>query len=499
MRCHFYSRRPLQLLCVLLVASLAACSREGAITTSKGNLGADEKGGNSEVEPQMAKQPTRGFKEYVKNPGLFRVEAEAREAVDTAPPPTPQEVAGLVSTMGKRRLDYGELQRLEKAGDKVIPALRAVILDEKYLFHPYGASVSDGTPLEPVLDLLEPFRLPEANFLEPALKHPAEYVRTRTLYHLARCGNDDAIDALKAGLKSESEACRTWTLMGLEFVKRTGRGSKKFRDELFEGVQPLLRDKEYGPSTHAPRVLLVLDFNRAKTVLLGADTFNPQNSSVNRVLQSLKDADVPVPAPQLRGLLSGIKQKAVDYPFDYAYAEGLVLLARVEGTGANDLIADARKWGNEKVRGGAADASVVAVGVTDAYAFVCEIYERKGVKGLTDPQRHYLTLALLDGEVRNGGFSQYYFNSSGGMATYAVDAAKAVGASEQAAIIQSANALFGKGGPDTDRERRMGQLSKVDDTALEKLTTRYYECPEKLGELLPAFVARNPASFKPAK
>jgi Domain of unknown function (DUF4375) len=421
----------------------------------------------------MAKRPDHGFKEYVKNPDLFRQEAREKGLADSAPPPAPQELAELVSAMGRRRLEYEELQKLKRAGDQAAPLLQTALRDEKFLFHRYGKGVLDGSPIETALDLLEPLGLPAASLLEPALRHPDEFFRYHALYHLARCGNDDAIAPLAAGLNSPSEQCRTWTLMGLEFLKDSPRGSTKFRAALFEAALPLLADKAYGPAEHAPRALLALDFGRAKVVLLGKDVFRPENQSVNKVLQALKDAKVPVPGLQLRNLLAGIKEKATGYPFDYAYADGLILLARVEGSGARDLIGDAQGWGNAKVKEGAAEASTIAAGVTDAYGFVSELYRRKGAQGLTEPQLDYLTLCWLDAEVRNGGFSQYYFNSSGELAPYAVKAAKAVGAPELAAVIQKANALFGKDGPDPDRDKRMDQLSKIDLKALEQLDTRY--------------------------
>jgi hypothetical protein len=268
---------------------------------------------------------------------------------------------------------------------------------------------------------------------------------------------------------------------------------------LFEAVVPLLEDKEYGPAEHSPRALLALDLERAKHVLLGKDVFRPDNKRINNVLQALKEAAVPVSGAPIRNLLAGIKNKATGYPFDYAYADGLILLARAERTQAQDLIADARSWGNDKIRDGAAAASEIAAGVINAFGFVYAIYGRKGVKGLSKPQLYYLTLFQLDAEVRNGGFSQYYFNSSGELAAYAVEAAKAVGASKLAGIIQKANALFGKEGPETDRGKRMEQLSKINLSALEELDQQYYKCSEHLSELLPRFVATNPAAFKPSK
>ncbi len=206
-----------------------------------------------------------------------------------------------------------------------------------------------------------------------------------------------------------------------------------------------------------------------------------------------------MPGAQLRGLLAGIKNKATAYPFSYAYADGLILLAGSEGSLAKDLFVDAQGWGNDTVKEGAAEALEIAAGVADAYGVVWHVYEQKGIKGLSKPQLYYLTLWQLDAEVRNGGFSQYYFNSTGDLAGYAIEAAQAVDASELAGIIQKANALFGKKGPDPDRDKRMRQLSKIDLEELQELDTQYYECSEHLSELLPRFASSNAQAFKPDK
>jgi len=496
--CH----RPVFLL-ALLPCALTGCAREGEpkapgevrVVNEVGRE--DDRTANSDTP--MATQPKHGFKEYVKDPDLFRKEVREKGSADSAPPPTAQDLADLVAAIGRRRLEYEELQKLKRAGEKAVPALQSALRNEKFLLHRYGNDALAGSTLETALDLLEPFGLPEASALEPVLRHPDEFYRYHALYHLARCGNDDAIPALKAGIASTSEQCRTWTLMGLEFLKRSSRGSAKFRAELFDRAVSLLADKEHGPAEHAPRALLALDPDRARRLLLGAEILRPENKSLDKVLHALKDSNVSVPAAQLRALLSGIKKKATDHPFDGAYAEALVMLARSEGAKAKDLIDDARGWGNDRVREGAAQASMIAAGVTDAYGFVTDLYHRKGIKGLTESQLYYLTLSSLDAEVRNGGLSQYYFNSSGELAAHAVKAARGVGATELAAIIREANALFGKDGPDADRDQRMDQLSKINLETLERLDTRYYKCSEKLDELLPRFVAAHPEAFRPAR
>jgi hypothetical protein len=451
-------------------------------------------------EPQMAgKRPKHGFHEYVKNPDLFREESQESAIAESTLAPTAEELVDLVSIVGRRRLEYEEILKLKKAGDRAVSLLVEALQDEKFLFRRYGDSVLDGSAIETALDLLEPFGLPKAAVLKPALQHPDEDIRSRALYYLARCANDDAINALATGLKSQSEEDRTWTLLGLEFLRDSPRGSKRFRAALFQAVVPLLADEESGPAGRAPRTLLALDVARAKGVLLGADVFRPENTQIDDILKALKDAKVPVPGRQLRELLARIKQKATKYSFANAYAYGLILLAQAEGEEAGDLIRDAQTWGNEQVKEGAAEASAIVAGAADAYSFVIDLYQQKGAKGLTKPQLYYLTLFWLDAEVKNGGFTQFYFNSSGDLAPQAVKAARAVGATELAGIIQQANALFGKNGPDPDRDKRMDQLSGIDLEGLEELDSRFYKSAEHLNQILPQYVASNSEVFKRRK
>jgi hypothetical protein len=444
----------------------------------------------------VAKKPKRSFWEYVKNPGLFWEETREADRAGDAPAPGGDQLAALVAGLYTSRPEYEGLQQLRKAGRKAVPLLIAALRDPKFLFHRYGGSGLDGSPMETALDLLEPFAEPPAAVLEPALRHEDEYFRSKALYHLAQCGHDDAIPALQAGLASPSVECRTYALMGLEFLKRTGRGSERFRRALFAAAVPLLHDDEYNPAEHAPRALLVLDHEWAVKVLLGEDVLRPDNRNVRRALQALKDAEVPVLAARLRALLAAIRDKADDYPFDYAFADGLILLARAEGATAVDMIADARTWGNRHVKEAAAEAAGIAAGVRDADAVVRERFERVGASGLSEPQLYYLTLSGLDAEVRNGGFTQYFFNSAGDLAGRAVDAAGAIGATEAARIIRKAVALFGPGGPAPDRDARMNQLSAIEHEALEELDTQYYDCPDDLRELLPMYVARHPDEFR---
>ena len=162
--------------CVFMLTAVVGCSGAGGRATPTGqppaNLAQDDNRADADEDKPMARQPKHGFKEYVKNPDLWREEIADAANADPQHVPTPQELAALVSAMGQRRLEYAELQQVRNAGDKVVPLLLASLRDEKFLFHRYGPSVLDGSAIETALDLLEPFALPEVSLLEPALATP---------------------------------------------------------------------------------------------------------------------------------------------------------------------------------------------------------------------------------------------------------------------------------------------------------------------------------------
>jgi hypothetical protein len=64
----------------------------------------------------------------------------------------------------------------------------------------------------------------------------------------------------------------------------------------------------------------------------------------------------------------------------------------------------------------------------------------------------------LEAEVNNGGFDQYFFNSSGRNAAGTLEALRAIGAQQTADIVRGACAKFSGGMPPVDRDERQAQL-----------------------------------------
>ncbi|HZZ73532.1 MAG TPA: DMP19 family protein [Pirellulales bacterium] len=127
-------------------------------------------------------------------------------------------------------------------------------------------------------------------------------------------------------------------------------------------------------------------------------------------------------------------------------------------------------------------------------------YWKLGYAELTQPERMFLCIWGLEGEVNNGGFDQYYFNTAGDHALDAVKSLQAIGANHTAELVKAVNGLFGSGGPPSVREERQEQLRALRDPVAEKMAEADQEFSkdrDNLEELLTAFVSQNLAAFRP--
>jgi hypothetical protein len=68
--------------------------------------------------------------------------------------------------------------------------------------------------------------------------------------------------------------------------------------------------------------------------------------------------------------------------------------------------------------------------------------EREIVKTLTPGQRAIYVTWIVESEVNNGGFNQFYFNSSGQLADMGEEAFEIIGAHKFAAIVKQSNLIY---------------------------------------------------------
>jgi hypothetical protein len=97
---------------------------------------------------------------------------------------------------------------------------------------------------------------------------------------------------------------------------------------------------------------------------------------------------------------------------------------------------------------------------------------------------------LLQSEVNNGGFDQFFFNSSGDKTSQIVEALETISATKAAEIVKRAAGKFPGGMPPREWFKRqdvlLEQVSPEADAFLD-LDKEFYANPENLNELLSKF------------
>ncbi len=126
-------------------------------------------------------------------------------------------------------------------------------------------------------------------------------------------------------------------------------------------------------------------------------------------------------------------------------------------------------------------------------------YSKVGFSHLSKPEQVFVCVWSLEAEVNNGGFDQFYFNSSGDHAVETVDALESIGASHTAEIVRRANAVFGASGPSSVRAIRQEQLDALPESvrgSFDTLDQEFYAYKDDLEALLRAYVVANTKALR---
>jgi Domain of unknown function (DUF4375) len=123
---------------------------------------------------------------------------------------------------------------------------------------------------------------------------------------------------------------------------------------------------------------------------------------------------------------------------------------------------------------------------------------RDGQQSLNITERTILAVEALEREVNNGGYGQFFLNSSREYASIVVDSLQTIGCSKTAEITQKAIGSLHLAAPTTegievvmadDNEERDEELNRCDDL--------YYQAGENIAGQLFVFIKANKNAIKP--
>ncbi|SHN37355.1 protein of unknown function [Rhizobacter sp. OV335] len=119
-------------------------------------------------------------------------------------------------------------------------------------------------------------------------------------------------------------------------------------------------------------------------------------------------------------------------------------------------------------------------------------YLTHGAESLSQLEAVGVGVWLLDAEVNNGGFDQYYFNTRGALALETVQALRSIGAGEAASLLEAANKDVPILPLPDDREERIVKLEEIAESSrFASLETEYYRGREDRIALLAEYLRKS--------
>jgi len=120
------------------------------------------------------------------------------------------------------------------------------------------------------------------------------------------------------------------------------------------------------------------------------------------------------------------------------------------------------------------------------------------IEKLNDYQKNFFYNQTLEREINNGGFNQFYFNSSGDFAHEIIVSLKAIGANKTAMIVETANNQFPNKIVPKDRATRQEILLQIEnkvDENWEELDQKFFAYEDDLNSLNMDYIRKNKSEF----
>lgn len=450
-----------------------------------------------------------GFKDYITNWKYRREAGKRLERFHNLKPPdnpSPRHIRKLVRRLlDPDRSDFA-LKELGMIGAAAVPALWEALEDDRFARRTKPERFSHIDPLNAVVGLLarhEPDSL--LAFLEKLVDSGVHDAQKISGTHAAGTGLVRALPIVKRCLEHENGYVRCGVLHGVQTAIERGRIEPGFQDAMYELLLAQCDQQWPISGNDSPRVLILLDRDRAETDLARPGLLSSDNPNLRDLLTACRVADLPLqPAPIEAIYRDALRQVHASegraYPHDSIAAEALLLLAGIAPP--SDVMTCIRKavsQDNERLQEAAAHASAKLSGVEDAAGFAVSRREEIGYSGLTDAQRVVYCAFLFDAEVCNGGLMQFFGNSSGDHARDTLEALERLEQPEAVHALKKAMEAIGPAAEVQDREARLrafrGRYESLQDV-FGPLEGGYWKKSAGLRASLNLFAAKHAADFR---
>ncbi len=131
--------------------------------------------------------------------------------------------------------------------------------------------------------------------------------------------------------------------------------------------------------------------------------------------------------------------------------------------------------------------------------YICELCNfGDNINLLNEPQKNFYLIQTFEREMDNGGFSQFFFTSSGDYSHETVKSLRVAGADDMAELLLRSFEQFPDKTVVADRRSRQEILEQIEENAEEnwgKLELEFYKREPKLTVVLWEYVKQNRSFF----
>lgn len=363
---------------------------------------------------------------------------------------------------------------------------------------PAGGELLPEAPFNRACDLLSNEPLQRViKEIAPFLNHPSDEIRKDVALVLGASGSAEALAPIRSAFTDQDEYVRSYSLMGLKRAHESGRLDKQLATDLVTNLRQLIATGHNVEA--AASLLLEFDSVSGKEYLLSPEILRLGFPCLHDLLAVLAEKNISVQRDRLLDMIQQLEAREMNYPDNYSLSRSLRLLGQHRNQQDRNFLQVRTQNSNREVAEGAALGLLEWAGLEGFRDRLWKKESAQGFNALTKPEKFYLAVMKLDGEVNNGGISQYFFNSSGDSWQEAEAGLEAMDFKQRSAILHEAIEKFGTNKPSADREVRQEQLAKLarkDDKLFDALNTRYYESTEVLDVLVNAYVIEHAKAFE---
>lgn len=441
-----------------------------------------------------------GFRDFITS-RLFRrrITDEWERYQNIKPPANPSRryIDDLVQRLLDAQTAWAARKELSLMGAPAVEALTTALNDPRF----QTAESSDyrvPAPLQVILELLAP-HAPEQVMSATALllNSPDVKIRKTAAMQLAGLGRAASVPTLSKLLDDSDGSVRTYVRMGVDIALAEDRCEEGFRKGMYDAFLAQCGQRWPDCRNDSPRTVVALDPQRAAVDFASERWLSTKNPIAHDILEACNNARIRLPEHLIRELLNHSLPLVVGerrHLHEYMVAVALQALARCLGEEARPVLDEQIDSKQSLIQEAASKGLAIVAGLENPVGFVLERAEQVGFEGLTAPQRVVYCAYLFDAEVRNGGISQFFGNSSGRYAGETLEALRVLNHAEAYDALNSAIQLLGPKSKHPNRDKRLSAFDgRYDElqSRFDLLETAFYSAPPLTCRMLLYAVANS--------